>query len=71
MKCALLTLLSVATAGPLLAGTGTNRVESWSITCETVRAYVDQIGLARANAIARANGMTQERKARQCLARAD
>jgi len=40
------------------------------MTCETVRAYVSQVGLATATAIARANGMTavQERKARQCLA---
>jgi hypothetical protein len=73
MKCAFLMLLSVATAGPLLADTGANRVASSSITCEAVRAYVSQIGLAQAKAIARANGMTaaQERKARQCLARAD
>ena len=73
MKSALLMLISVTTAGPVLADTGANRVEPSSITCETVRAYVSQIGLARAKAIARANGMTaaQERKARQCLARAD
>jgi hypothetical protein len=36
-----------------------------------VRAYVSQVGLAQARAMARANGMTaeQERRARQCLAR--
>jgi hypothetical protein len=73
MKSALLMLFSVATAGPVLADTHANRVEPSSITCDTVRAYVSQVGLAQAKAIARANGMTaaQERKARQCLARAD
>jgi hypothetical protein len=41
------------------------------ITCQTVRAYVSQVGIAAAKAFARANGMTasQERQARQCLAR--
>ena len=49
-----------------------NRAEP-AITCETVRAYVSQMGLAAAKAIARANGMTpaQERRARQCLASRD
>ena len=39
----------------------------------TVRAYVSQVGLVAAKAIARANGMTpgQERRARQCLASRD
>jgi hypothetical protein len=69
MKIALLMLLLVATASPVLAGPHrANR--SSTITCETVRAYVSQVGLATATAMARANGMTvaQERKARQCLA---
>jgi len=44
-----------------------------AITCDTVRAYVSQIGLAQARAMARANGMTmaQESRARQCLATRD
>jgi hypothetical protein len=41
------------------------------MTCDTVRAYVRQIGFAQARAIALANGMTaaQERQARRCLAK--
>lgn len=40
------------------------------ITCETVRAFVAQVGLQEARAVARAHGMTaaQERRARHCLA---
>jgi hypothetical protein len=47
--------------------------EHSGITCETVRAYVSQVGLQLARAMARANGMTQaqEHQARQCLARKD
>jgi hypothetical protein len=39
------------------------------ISCETVRAYVAQVGLAQAKAMAQAAGMseTEERQARQCL----
>ena len=39
------------------------------ISCETVRAYVAQVGLAQAKAMAQAAGMTQseERAAVQCL----
>ena len=49
-----------------------NRAEP-AITCQTVRAYVSQVGVVAAKAIARANGMTasQERRARQCLASRD
>jgi hypothetical protein len=45
--------------------------EPSSISCDTVRAYVSQMGFAQARAIALANGMTaaQERRARQCLAK--
>jgi sulfur transfer protein SufE len=70
MKTALLMLLFVATASPLA---GSPRGEPSTITCETVRAYVSQLGLAQAKALARANGMTavQERRARQCLASRD
>ena len=39
------------------------------ISCETVRAYVAQVGLAHARAMAQAAGMTEteERQALQCL----
>jgi hypothetical protein len=45
--------------------------EPSSISCDTVRANVSQMGFAQARAIALANGMTaaQERRARQCLAK--
>ena len=41
------------------------------INCEMVRAYVGQVGLIQAKAMARAAGMTaaQERRARRCLAK--
>jgi hypothetical protein len=74
MRTALLLLLFVATASPLSADSRrANQGEPSTITCETVRTYVSQVGLARAKAMARANGMTagQERRARQCLARKD
>jgi hypothetical protein len=47
--------------------------EHSGITCETVRAYVSQVGLEVARSMARANGMTraQEHEARQCLAKRD
>ena len=74
MKTALLMLLSVAAADPVFAASDrASRIDRSSITCETVRAYVSQVGLAQAKAIARARGMTaaEERRARQCLAQAD
>jgi hypothetical protein len=39
------------------------------ISCETVRAYVAQVGLAQAKAMAQAAGMTEseEKQAAQCL----
>jgi hypothetical protein len=39
------------------------------VSCETVRAYVAQVGLAQAKAMAQAAGMTEseERQALQCL----
>jgi hypothetical protein len=39
------------------------------LSCETVRAYVAQVGLAQAKAMAQAAGMTgsEERQAAQCL----
>jgi hypothetical protein len=70
MKIVLPMLLFVATASPVMADTHRANGAEPAITCETVRAYVSQVGLAAAKAIARANGMTaaQERRARQCLA---
>jgi hypothetical protein len=78
MKLAPLMLLSVAAASPVLADpsradhySGLPALgQSWTITCETVRAYVSQVGLAQARAMARANGMTaaQEWMASRCLA---
>ena len=70
MKTTLLMLLFVTAASPVLADPHrANRAEP-AVTCETVRAYVSQVGLVAAKAIARAHGMTtgHERRARQCLA---
>ena len=50
---------------------GTTQRESHSgITCEMVRAYVAQVGLAQAIAVAQAAGITSSEKARarRCLA---
>ena len=58
MKTTLLMLLFVTAASPVLADPHrANRAEP-AVTCETVRAYVSQVGLVAAKAIARANGMT-------------
>jgi hypothetical protein len=45
--------------------------EPSAITCEIVRTYVSEMGLARARAMAVAYGMTteQEQRAMRCLAR--
>jgi hypothetical protein len=79
MKSALLILILVATASPLLANPynvyqrsgRAVRGESSPINCETVRLYVGQMGLEQAKALARAAGMTasQEWRARRCLAK--
>ena len=47
------------------------RSESSHISCDTVRAYVGQVGLVRAKALARAARMTasQEQRARRCFAK--
>lgn len=47
-----------------------NPGEHSHITCDMVRSYVAQVGLAQAKAMAVAAGMTasEERRARQCLA---
>jgi hypothetical protein len=72
MKTTLLMLLFVTAASPVADPHRGNRAEP-AVTCETVRAYVSQVGLLAAKAIARAHGMTpgQERRARQCLASRD
>ena len=74
MKIGLVMLFFLATASPVLAGSPrASRSPPSTITCETVRAYVSQVGVGAAKAMARANGMTaaQERRARQCLASRD
>jgi hypothetical protein len=77
MKTALLMLIFVATASPVLAkphhahqNSGQTARSGLHINCETVRAYAGQVGLVQAKALARAAGMTasQERRARECLA---
>lgn len=62
MKIALLILICLAATNPALA-------DELQISCETIRAYVAQVGLMEAKAQARAAGMTvqQERRARQCF----
>jgi hypothetical protein len=76
MKIALLILIFVAAASPGSAAdkqdAGQARWDASShVNCETVRAYVGQVGLAQATAPARAAGMTpgQEWRARRCLAK--
>jgi hypothetical protein len=70
-------ILAIATlalsAGVVLADSRRANHDEPAITCQTVRAYVSQVGVVAAKAFARANGMTasQERRARQCLASRD
>ena len=81
MKIALLMMIFVATASPASANSyrtyhdsnQTQWGESSHVNCETVRAYVAQVGLAQARTLARAAGMTanQEWRARRCLANKD
>jgi hypothetical protein len=73
-KTALLTFVFVAASYPAVAKHhfhhGQRATSSHSrISCETVRAYVAQVGLAQAKAMAHAAGMTgsEERAAAQCL----
>jgi hypothetical protein len=73
-KTALLTFVFIAASYPAVAklqhhhrpGAG---ISHERISCEMVRAYVAQIGLAQAKAMAQAAGMTasEEREAVQCL----
>ena len=73
-KTALLVFAFVAASCPAFArhhlhhGHGASSSHS-RISCETVRAYVAQVGLEQAKAMAQAAGMTQseERAAAQCL----
>jgi hypothetical protein len=63
----------ILTALILFAGSwsaAADQANTDGFTCEMVRAYVAQVGLIRAKAIALAHGMTaaQARRARQCLA---
>jgi hypothetical protein len=73
MKTSLLMLLFVVAASPVLADPHRAGRDGSAITCDTVRAYVSQVGIVAAKAMARARGMTaaQERRARQCLASRD
>ena len=74
MKAALLIMMFVAASPGSAADQrdlGQGRWnESSHVNCETVRAYVAQVGLAQATTLARAAGMTagQEWRARRCLA---
>jgi hypothetical protein len=63
-KTLLLGAIALVAAGPASAHAKTER-----ISCETVRAFVAQVGLVQARAIALAHGMTaaEERRARHCL----
>jgi hypothetical protein len=62
MKTALLMLIFLATASPVLA-------DDSQITCATVRAYVSRVGFVQAKAQARAARLTaaQQRRAMQCF----
>jgi len=81
MKTALLMLIFVAAGSPASAklyhayqNSGqAARSESSHINCATVRAFVGQLGMVQAKALARAAGMTasQERRARRCFAEKD
>jgi len=81
MKIALLIMIFVTAVNPVLANPyrpyqdsdQTRWGESSHINCETVRAYVTQVGLVQARALAKAAGMTagQEWRARRCLAKRD
>jgi hypothetical protein len=79
MKTALLMMIFVSAASPVLANQyrtyqdwdQTQEGGSSHINCETVRAYVAQVGLVQARALARAAGMTagQEWRASRCIAK--
>jgi hypothetical protein len=60
-RIALLTFVLINSAGPVMAQ------QTGNISCETVRAYVAQVGVAQAKAMALSAGMTpaQERLVRR------
>ena len=73
-KTAVLTCIFVTAAYPALARHHSHHRDRATashsrVSCETVRAYVAQVGLAQAKAMAQAAGMThsEEREAAQCL----
>jgi hypothetical protein len=73
-KVLLIGTIAVAAACPISAQAATwqaktSEIKTWRISCATVRAYVAEVGLVQARAVARAHGMTawQERLARRCL----
>ena len=69
MKTALLILIFVTAAIPVLAkpyhahhnSSQAARSESWHINCATVRAYVGQVDMVQAKALARAAGYSVAR----------
>jgi hypothetical protein len=70
-KAALLICIFAIADWPALADSQNTSLRRPShITCEMVRSYVAQVGLAQAKAMAIAAGMTasEEQRARQCLA---
>jgi hypothetical protein len=81
MKSALLLVILVAgvspgSADPYRSYQDSDQARSGgasSINCDTVRTYVEQVGLVQARVLARAAGMTasQEWSARRCLAKKD
>jgi len=78
-KTALLTLSLVIAGCPAMARPYRAYQNSYTserpthISCAMIRAYVSQVGLVQAKAMARAAGMTasQERRARQCVLNKD
>jgi hypothetical protein len=77
MRSVLLTLFVTAAMNPAWAhshhfysGAGhSDWATPSAITCETVRSYVNMVGVTQARAMAMAHGMTdaQEKRARRCL----
>ncbi len=71
-KVLLLGAIALGAAGPMSAQAKTWQAKTWRISCATVRAYVAEVGVVQARAVALAHGMTawQERLARRCLSEA-
>ena len=73
-KAALLIVISLAVSCPAIAKQRHHHREHTAtshshVTCEMVRAYVAQVGLAQAKAMAQGAGITEseKREAAQCL----